>query len=231
MTWLIWTPCGQNSLARDWDNARSPNFAEAKEAKFADALTEAVAPVKISVGGYFVVAEAVDNRSGITACEKMKAALLYNEFYLEWGSVHLTFPMALESGDGDIEERTFEVFLISAPKVEYGCHHRDTKFLDFFGSLSFNINCNEMKLSSCCPHRDNPLEVRSTVQVRWFQEIPTSPPSLLIDSEIVSRVPWDRARRTTLYSFANRRERDAPKPGPTPAITASPKYLISAILE
>ena len=26
----------------------------------------------------------------------------------------------------------------------------------------------------------------------------------------------------TLYSFANRRERDAPKPGPTPAITASP---------
>lgn len=39
--------------------------------------------MKISVGGYFVVVEAVDNRSGITACEKMKAALLYNQFYLE----------------------------------------------------------------------------------------------------------------------------------------------------
>lgn len=46
-----WTPCGPNSRARDCARARSANLAEAKEAKFADPLRLAVAPVKIRVGG------------------------------------------------------------------------------------------------------------------------------------------------------------------------------------
>lgn len=80
--------------------------------------------------------EAVDRRSGITACEKMKAALLYNQFCLGRGCGHLSFPMALKGGDGDIEERTFEVFRISTAKVEYCCRHRDAKVLDLFRGLS-----------------------------------------------------------------------------------------------
>ena len=46
------TPRGANSFAMDVDSARSANLAEAKELINAFALTEAVAPVKINVGGY-----------------------------------------------------------------------------------------------------------------------------------------------------------------------------------
>jgi len=48
----------------------------AKEEKFADALSEAVAPVNISVGGYFVEVFAVLRRRGRTAWLKWKPPLL-----------------------------------------------------------------------------------------------------------------------------------------------------------
>ena len=45
------TPCGPNSLARDWAIARRANFVVAKAAKRAEPLTDAVAPVNIRDGG------------------------------------------------------------------------------------------------------------------------------------------------------------------------------------
>lgn len=44
-------PWGPNSRASDCARARSANLAEAKDAKLADPLKLAVAPVKIRVGG------------------------------------------------------------------------------------------------------------------------------------------------------------------------------------
>ncbi|KAL9619963.1 MAG: hypothetical protein Q9160_005432 [Pyrenula sp. 1 TL-2023] len=51
ITWLTCTPLGPNSRASDWASAFKANFPDAKDEKFADPLTDAVAPVKISVGG------------------------------------------------------------------------------------------------------------------------------------------------------------------------------------
>lgn len=54
--------------------ARRANFIVANEAKRALPLTEAVAPVKIRVGGYSLLVE--ERRRGRTAWEKLKAPLL-----------------------------------------------------------------------------------------------------------------------------------------------------------
>lgn len=46
-----WTPLGPNSRAKDWLSARRANLPAAKEEKLAEALRDAVAPVRIRVGG------------------------------------------------------------------------------------------------------------------------------------------------------------------------------------
>jgi len=51
-------------------------LAEENAANLAEALVEAVAPVKIKVGGYFGFFSASARRRGSRAWEKMKAALL-----------------------------------------------------------------------------------------------------------------------------------------------------------
>lgn len=62
---------GPNSRASDWTSARVANLLTANEEKFADALRDAVAPVKIRVGGYVASEDsAVLMRRGRTACEK-----------------------------------------------------------------------------------------------------------------------------------------------------------------
>jgi hypothetical protein len=59
-------------------SARSANLLLAKADICALALTLAVAPVKINVGGYLaLVFEAVRSRRGRAACEKMRAPLLF----------------------------------------------------------------------------------------------------------------------------------------------------------
>lgn len=50
--WATWTPCGPNSLAKLWLKARAAHFPAAKEPNCADPFMDAVAPVKISVGGW-----------------------------------------------------------------------------------------------------------------------------------------------------------------------------------
>jgi len=47
-----WTPLGPNSRARDWARARKANLPVAKEEQRAEPLREAVAPVKMRVGGW-----------------------------------------------------------------------------------------------------------------------------------------------------------------------------------
>lgn len=77
IAWATCTPWGANSRAMDWDRARMAYLAVEKEAMRALDLTEAVAPVKIKVGGYLVEAsEAVFRRRGRVDCEKRKAPLL-----------------------------------------------------------------------------------------------------------------------------------------------------------
>jgi hypothetical protein len=63
-------------LANDWESARRPNFAEAKAVNLAEALVDAVAPVKIKVGGWGREEEADWMRSGSKAWEKIKPAFL-----------------------------------------------------------------------------------------------------------------------------------------------------------
>lgn len=58
MTWPTWMPWGANSLARHWASARCANLADAKVEKPADLLSDPVAPVKMSVGGYLGDADA-----------------------------------------------------------------------------------------------------------------------------------------------------------------------------
>src|SRR5277367_1052093 len=111
---------------------------------------------------------------------------------------------------------------VSTAEIEYcGCD-RDTQFLDFIGRLTSIKPC-KGRLFSCLPHLDSRLEDQLT-EVRAIKEGITSPPCCLIDSFTFWRVPCERARQTTLYSFANRRDNEDPNPGPTPAITASPSH-------
>lgn len=135
--WPICIPFGPNSLARDWDKARRPNFAEANEAKLAEALSAAVAPVKSNVGGYLGCPSAAESSSGGRACEKIKAPLL---LIREWDGrlLHLTFPVALEGGERNVEEWAPEVFAVAAAQVEHCGGYRDSKFLDFFRGLGVN---------------------------------------------------------------------------------------------
>ena len=73
------TPLGANSFAILVDSARIANLDDAKLDISAFALMEAVAPVKINVGGCFEpVSSACLRSSGITCCEKRKAPLLYH---------------------------------------------------------------------------------------------------------------------------------------------------------
>jgi hypothetical protein len=52
MAWLTCTPCGPNSRANDWLRALNAHLPVANDAMSAFAFTEAVAPVKMSDGGY-----------------------------------------------------------------------------------------------------------------------------------------------------------------------------------
>lgn len=69
------TPCGPNSRASDCANARSANLLEAKAENLAEPLRLAVAPVKISVGGYSDDSRA-SRSSGIARWAKLKAPCL-----------------------------------------------------------------------------------------------------------------------------------------------------------
>lgn len=72
-----WTPWGANSLAALWDRALNAYFPVEKDDILALLLTDAVAPVKMRVGGYFdEVSLACLSSSGIVAWEKRKAPLL-----------------------------------------------------------------------------------------------------------------------------------------------------------
>lgn len=72
-----WMPFGANSLAIDVDNARNANLELAKDDMSALAFTDAVAPVKMSVGGCFaLLSSPCLSRSGSEDCEKRKAPLL-----------------------------------------------------------------------------------------------------------------------------------------------------------
>ncbi len=68
------TPLGPNSLARLDDSARKANFPVAKDEDVALALTDAVAPVKISVGACSSLG--LFSSSGSVACEKLNAPRL-----------------------------------------------------------------------------------------------------------------------------------------------------------
>lgn len=71
------TPCGANSFAMEVESARRANLAQAKADIRALALTLAVAPVKIRVGGYLAnLSSACFKSSGRLFCEKMRAPLL-----------------------------------------------------------------------------------------------------------------------------------------------------------
>ena len=85
------TPWGPNSRARDWDRARTAHFPVAKEAHIALPLTEAVAPVKIRVGGCADLGTE-DRSSGIASREKRYPPLLNGD---QWG-----FSGWKETGDG-----------------------------------------------------------------------------------------------------------------------------------
>lgn len=65
-----------NSLARDCARARKANLPDAKEDIIAEPLSEAVAPVKIRVGGYCGLVSIALSRSGRVALEKRNAPLL-----------------------------------------------------------------------------------------------------------------------------------------------------------
>lgn len=52
------------------------------------------------------------------------------------GDGHLAFPVILEGGEGDVEERTHEVAPVSAAKIEYCGSDGNTQFLDFLGGLT-----------------------------------------------------------------------------------------------
>jgi hypothetical protein len=75
------TPFGANSFAIESDRARKANFEEANVAMSGLALTEAVAPVKISVGGYLASeSSACFSRRGKACCENRKAPFLTAEY-------------------------------------------------------------------------------------------------------------------------------------------------------
>lgn len=76
MACATWMPLGPNSRVRDCTSARVANLLTAKDEKLADALSEAVAPVKISVGGCLGCLDAAWRRRGRMACEKWKPPLL-----------------------------------------------------------------------------------------------------------------------------------------------------------
>ncbi len=72
-----WTPLGPNSRARDWARARKANLPVAKEEHRAEPLREAVAPVKMRVGGWVRgEVEGGLRRRGRVDWEKRKAPLL-----------------------------------------------------------------------------------------------------------------------------------------------------------
>lgn len=73
------TPLGPNSLARLCASALNANFPVAKLEQLALPFTEAVAPVKISVGECSGVGEREERRSGRTAREKRKAPVLLGD--------------------------------------------------------------------------------------------------------------------------------------------------------
>lgn len=68
-------PWGANSFARDMAKARFAKQALAKDATRPLALTDAVAPVKISVGGCLAELTPL-RRYGSTCCENWKPPLL-----------------------------------------------------------------------------------------------------------------------------------------------------------
>jgi len=70
---------GPNSRPSDWARARMANLPVAKEEHWAEPLREAVAPVKIRVGGCCGGEEdwTVLRRRGRVDCEKRKAPFLY----------------------------------------------------------------------------------------------------------------------------------------------------------
>lgn len=76
MAWATCTPWGANSLAIDRLRARMPYFEVLKEDIFALDFTEAVAPVKMRVGGW-EPEDVWERRRGRADWEKRKAPLLY----------------------------------------------------------------------------------------------------------------------------------------------------------
>lgn len=89
---------------RDWTSARVANLLTANEEKLADALREAVAPVKISVGGWVGFFSAALRRRGSTACEKWKPPLLFDsESDVSFGKGGF-FSLMMDFGDGGMVE-------------------------------------------------------------------------------------------------------------------------------
>ena len=83
MAWATCTPLGANSLATLWAKARIAYFAVLKLDMRALDFTEAVAPVKMRVGGYLAEGSSACWRSrGRVCCEKKKAPLLFDHQYL-----------------------------------------------------------------------------------------------------------------------------------------------------
>ncbi len=69
-------PWGPNSLAKLWDSALKAHLPVAKDEKFTDPFTEAVAPVKMRVGGCSGEDWRCARRRGRTEEEKLKAPRL-----------------------------------------------------------------------------------------------------------------------------------------------------------
>ena len=142
------------------------------------------------------------------------------------GEVHLGFPVGLERVKGDIEEGFAEMFAISSAEIVYSDINGQSQFLDLICCLHEISVTRErqtitfLTLASSRISVENPIDY---YQVRYKSlKDNTSPPASLIDLDTLSSVPCDLANNTTLYSCANRLESEAPNPGPTPAITASP---------
>ena len=114
------------------------------------------------VGGCVVLAEVESTSKGIMAWAKMNAALLRYQGCLEGGGVHLTFPVGLEGGKGEVEEGTRKMVAVSTAEIEYcGCD-RDTQFLDVFGRLTSIKPKSRGGPFSYLPHLDNRLEDQLT---------------------------------------------------------------------
>ena len=176
--------------------------------------------MNISVGGYLGSSSAEDKRRGISACENIKAPLLWLARWNEKGRT-LVLPNDFERRREGSRERDL--------RSVYYHHRRDWKLLRQQGHLiswflppsMINLilnNCTFFMLASSRQSVGNP----SAYDWGQFAKRNTSPPCFLMSSDTLSNVPFDLARRMTLYSFANRRDNDDPKPGPTPAMTASP---------